>query len=390
MIKPISLIIFLLLTTNLLGQYRYSKIDAASKKTPKAVSSICDIANYLTHELKKEEEKVRALYVWIAHNIKYDVDQLTTLKTFPSTEEMLEDLLKTRKGICWQYTELFLAMCKAIGIESYRIAGYTKEYDNSISEYNHAWNAVKIGSNYYLLDLTWAAGYMADDKFFQEFTSRYFLVPPKRFLKSHMPFDPIWQLVDNPINNAEFTANDFSKLNRKGAFEFQDSLQSYHAQNKVQQLKASINRTIQLGVTNDLIQDEIDDNYSRMGRYRLNQAIDSLNYGIDNYNLFVTHRNNKFRKPKISDLEIQKLINRAELGIRNADRILKELEAEENDFITRNIKVSLAKMLKNMPIRLSNLERQKRFVAIYLKTWKPIRRFITRIEFLEDPVLKSW
>ena len=53
-------------------------------------------------------------------------------------------------------------MCKALGLECVLISGYSKGtsyVDGQMpTKANHAWIAVKIDSQYYLIDSTWGAG----------------------------------------------------------------------------------------------------------------------------------------------------------------------------------------------------------------------------------------
>ena len=52
-----------------------------------------------------------------------------------------------------------MTMCKALGLEYVLISGYSKGtsyFDGQMpTKTNHAWNAVKIDSQYYLIDSTW-------------------------------------------------------------------------------------------------------------------------------------------------------------------------------------------------------------------------------------------
>lgn len=99
--------------------------------------------------------------------------------------------------------------------------------------------------------------------------------------------------------------------------------------------------------------------------------IDTLNYGIDNYNLYITHKNRQFRNPKLEDSRVKELIDNADNGVFTANEIFYGLfssNKELNDLITdaRN----------RMPDLISDLEREKDFVDRYLKKWKPLRIFM--------------
>jgi len=53
------------------GQTDFSYIDNKSKSIPDSIISANEIEFFLTHGLNSDIEKARAIYIWIAHNIKY-------------------------------------------------------------------------------------------------------------------------------------------------------------------------------------------------------------------------------------------------------------------------------------------------------------------------------
>jgi hypothetical protein len=69
--------------------------------------------------------------------------------------------------------------------------------------YNHAWNAVRIGSQWKLVDVTWGSGYaeMKNDTliYTPSLNVRYLMVDPRDFLLEHFPEDKKWQLVNKEI-----------------------------------------------------------------------------------------------------------------------------------------------------------------------------------------------
>lgn len=371
MIKEILLSGFLLISTLGFSQSDYSKIDKNSKTVPDSLTDYVQIADYLTKNLKTDTDKARAIYMWIAHNIRYDLTQINSGKRYDSDQEIIDEVLNERKGVCQHYSELFLAMSKSVGLESYLISGYTRDIFGEIADLSHAWNGIKIDSNYYLIDVTWAAGYELKGKYIHKFRDDYFLKSPKNFIKDHMPFDPIWQFLDNPIDNNDFINKDFSRLETKGDFSFKDSIQQYAKQNELEQLENSNKRLIANGVKNNLIQKQVDENNLQITNRKYNLAIDTLNYGIDNYNLYITHKNRQFRNPRLEDSRVKELIDNADNGVFTANEIFYGLlssNKELNDLITdaRN----------RMPELISDLEREKDFVDRYLKKWKPLRIFM--------------
>ncbi len=70
---------------------------------------------------------------------------------YEKKEDKIAKPLKTRKGICENYADLFNDICLKSGIKSYVIEGYTKV--NGFTEYIlHAWCAAVIDSSWFLFD----------------------------------------------------------------------------------------------------------------------------------------------------------------------------------------------------------------------------------------------
>ena len=371
MIKAIKGTIFILISVCAFGQPNYLAIDENSKSVPDTLKTCPSIARYLTDGLSTDLEKARALYIWITHNITYDLDQINSAQSYHSSQELIEEVLKKRTGVCQDYAELFLAMSKSVGLESYLISGYTRQTNDKISDLGHAWNGVKLGSNYYLIDATWAAGYVLNDKYIHEFADTHFLIPPKDFIKTHIPFDPIWQFMDNPINNYDFKAQDFSKLDKKGMFMFRDSIRVYKNLDQLAKLETSNRRIAGSGITNKLVQKQLNKNRRQIDYIQYNLAVEKLNTGVSNFNLYIAHKNNRFRNPKLEDSYVKELIDYAIEEVYSAEKMLEGLfpgDKELNEFVvdTRNQLAGL----------ITNLERERDFVNRYLKRWKPLRGFM--------------
>lgn len=371
MIRKILFSGFLIISTFGFGQTDFSEIDKKSITVPDSLIDYKAIADYLTNDLKTDTEKTRAIYIWIAHNIKYDLTQINSVKLYDSHQEIIAEVLNDRKGVCQHYSELFLAMSKSIGLKSYLISGYTRDVFGEIADLSHAWNGIKIDSNYYLIDVTWAAGYELNGKYVHKFKDKYFLKLPNDFIKDHMPFDPIWQFIDNPINNNDFISKDFSKLDTKGTFAYKDSIKQYEKQNELEQLENSNRRIIASGLKNSLIQKQVDENILQITNRKYNLAIDTLNFGIDYYNLYVSHKNRQFRNPRLDDSRVKELIDNADKAVYAANEMFYGLFSSDNEL---NNLITDAR--NRMPDLISDLEREKDFVDRYLKKWKPFRIFM--------------
>lgn len=188
--------------------YDYEKIDLYALNTPpSAEASVESLASYLAAPARNEREKARSIFRWITKNIDYNVAGYFNGSYGAANAS---DLLKTRKSVCDGYSDLFELLAREVGLEAVSIAGYGKGYgytpgENISEQSNHAWNAIKVNGSWYLVDCTWGAGYIDEDKkYVREFDDHYFMTPPAQFVYDHFPDESRWQLTDKPITKSEF------------------------------------------------------------------------------------------------------------------------------------------------------------------------------------------
>ena len=117
MVKNLIVIVLLLVVGGIKAQSQYVFIDQKAKSVPNHLKTYQEIANHLTKDLVSNKQKVRALYVWIAHNVKYDIHKLNIKKIRSTSEEIIRYVLSNRKGLCQHYAELFSAISTSIGIK---------------------------------------------------------------------------------------------------------------------------------------------------------------------------------------------------------------------------------------------------------------------------------
>ena len=225
-------IVFLLLFTYRFSQRKtvsFSSIDAMAEDVN--VSSPDTLSYLLTSPYTTDIEKVRAIFYWIADHISYNTiryqpqpvaykddgyeseyDADTAFKSL--NERVAEITLKRRYSLCDGYARLFKTLCDYAGIKSEVIMGYARTNMNSGQfRCNHKWNAVMIDSNWYLLDATWASGYLsfAGNSFIKDYNDYYFLTPPKYFARDHYPDDIKWTLLNDPPSYTEFNHSPFKQ-----------------------------------------------------------------------------------------------------------------------------------------------------------------------------------
>jgi hypothetical protein len=331
--KYLSLIIvFFLLAKTLTAQKatvnEFAVIDKKSLALPDSLSTTTeDIANYITGHFTSDKEKARAIFIWIATNIQYDVENMFAINFYEAKEQKILKPLKTRRGICENYAALFNDLCLKAGINSFVIEGYTKQ--NGFTDYiPHAWCAAFIDNSWYMFDPTWGSGYINGGKFYKKINNNYYRAAPASLIKSHMPFDYLWQFLQYPVTNQEFYEGKIAENKSKSFFNYQDSIQVYEKQNKIDQLVSASSRIERNGVKNAMIFDRLQRIKLELENDKQNKIVNlyntaAVNYndGLSELNNFIQYRNKQFIPAK-PDADIQNMIEKVNLYLKEAKSTL--------------------------------------------------------------------
>ncbi|XP_033760531.1 kyphoscoliosis peptidase-like [Pecten maximus] len=198
----------------------FKNIDDHVAKTPKsATASIPELATYLCRPAKNQLEKVRSIYQWVSKNIDYDVAGYLNLGGAQRKSCDPESVLRNRSSVCQGYADLVLSLCKEAGVPVKTISGFSKGYSykagvaiTTNSDTNHAWNAVFVNNEWRLIDCTWDAGHVSDNKFERHEGEFYFLTDPDVFINDHFPYikkdmamSQQWQLLGQPRDLQTFS-----------------------------------------------------------------------------------------------------------------------------------------------------------------------------------------
>ncbi|KAJ7988839.1 hypothetical protein DPEC_G00313350 [Dallia pectoralis] len=184
-------------------------VKAGKELKEKCVFDIQTVAQRVTQGAKTELERLRAIWVWLCHNIDYDVTgYLGQSKKLCSPEEVIA----AGRGLCCGYSSLCTELCRVVGIECLEVPGHSKGIGHRRGrslqgvKSDHLWNAVCLGGQWYLLDACWGAGRvdMDTNTFINRFDDFYFLTEPEDFIDSHFPDQESWQLLATPISLEEF------------------------------------------------------------------------------------------------------------------------------------------------------------------------------------------
>ncbi|MFT5749125.1 MAG: hypothetical protein ACI93S_000378 [Ancylomarina sp.] len=216
---------------------KYGSIDRQVKNVPDSLSThIIHIHRYLDSIGIDDEEKVRAFYMWIITNIKYE-DQLEllydkNLHFYMGSNNCVSPVcvFKKKKAVCEGFSKLFQFFCLQSGIEAYSISGYISKNGALQDRATHSWNVVKINEEWRFFDLTWAYAHL-EHSGIKRSTNEFFMVNPHEFVLSHIPLVPMWQFLEMPIplfifNKGDEIINSYLEK-KKPYFNYVDSLGKY-------------------------------------------------------------------------------------------------------------------------------------------------------------------
>lgn len=292
----------------------YTLVDAKMTAIPaNDTNSTEEIAKYINANFKTENDKIRAVFYWTASNISYDVENMFAVNITETPQERIIKTLKTKKGICGDYAAIFNEIANLVGVKSVVVDGYTKQ-EGKVASLAHAWCAAKIENKWYLFDPTWGSGYVNNNKYTRKINNAYFKVAPSKMINSHMPFDYLWQFVNNPITNQEFIVGKVQINKTQKNFDFEKEIAKYEALPKIDQLFESAQRIEKNGIKNQLIAQAYTYAKTSWNTQRENEngakynaIVNQYNEAISELNDFIYYRNNKF-KPILPDEEIKSKI----------------------------------------------------------------------------------
>ncbi|MEO6038777.1 MAG: transglutaminase domain-containing protein [Saprospiraceae bacterium] len=224
------------------AQTDFSKIDDQARQIEfSKKQNIAQLATALTASLTTDTEKARAIFVWITANIRYDAKLIqeddVEPEVFKAKQRPLE-VLRSKRAVCEGYANLFTAICQSAGLKSLVVTGLTKTRSGRIPKIGHAWNVVRVEDDWKLIDATWGSGSLDEDnKYVPEFNEKYFFSEPKTLVLNHFPSDPLFQLLEKPMDLATFklrtgdpapaaAANPFTIPNAKDSLDHFSTLDS--------------------------------------------------------------------------------------------------------------------------------------------------------------------
>jgi hypothetical protein len=311
-----------------------------------------------------DSARVRAIYVWIANHISYDVKRFNDRDKNPDAQpQAVTDVLSTRSAVCQGYSDLFVALCKAVGVNAIKISGYTKN-QGKVNIISHAWAAVELAGKWYLFDPTWGAGYVTvDDKFVKRFSNSFYKVLPGQFIADHMPFDPLYQFLSYPLNNKEFIEGKPASIQTE--FHYTDTLKQHMQLSISQQKMEELRRLEAAGIQIDLLLKHQQFLKRSLQAFGSNDAFDeggkAFNTAMNLYKEYIGHKNKQFAS--VADNELKQLIENIEANVKLSRSLMLQAVVK-----TDGQRQAKATNVSNLDRFWPQLMKEKQFVQQYLST----------------------
>lgn len=261
-----------------------------------ATSSPEKFAAYLQQRFTEPSQQLWELYNWVTTNIKYDKDSAMYFNWNAGYDTKISATLRRRKGVCENFASLFADIANRLTIPAYVVHGYPswspKNKDNS-----HSWVAVQNDGDWFLCDPTWDAQSAGGEK--------YFMITPTDFIQTHIPFDPLWQLLEKPVN--------YPMAGSK--FMYKDSVNAFLQLDSLQQFLAAERR-----IKNSTAQNNMTKNWQSHNRMNVaiiagqndeklyNEAVVLVNRAGKYLNDFIQYRNAVFI-PQKQEQEIKQMLS---------------------------------------------------------------------------------
>ncbi|WP_244281243.1 transglutaminase domain-containing protein [Flavobacterium plurextorum] len=188
---------------------KISEVDKIVAKYPNKFASTEKLAERIETDFSSDYDKARAIYSWMAFNIKYDYSTFLNppksqgfsysteaekqRKIKALNDKILQKAFASRIAVCEGFTALYQHLAELVGLKSEIIRGDSKtrlvDIGRKTTSSNHAWNIVLIDKKWRLVDVTWGQGYYDSNKgrMVNDFTPVYFDTNPDYFFAKHFP-----------------------------------------------------------------------------------------------------------------------------------------------------------------------------------------------------------
>ena len=151
--KPLTKIYVMAISVLIVVTLLVSYLFVSKPETPYLLNGGATLWDTQTEELADEicagcdtdAEKVQAIYSWMVTNLEYDYDYKALFQYFD-----VRKTLRTKQGVCFDFSHLFTALCRSQNIPCYAVDGISYK-DSTVS---HTWNRVYYDGSWWNMDVT--------------------------------------------------------------------------------------------------------------------------------------------------------------------------------------------------------------------------------------------
>ena len=141
----LSMLIIVLLFSAYIFVYRQVDVSLTNGQATLWDTNTLKLADEICAGCDTDEEKVKAIYKWMIHDFEYDYECEPIVQYFN-----VRKTLNMRKGICYDFSHLYAALCRSQNIPCYVVDGDKR--DNA--QYHHTWNRVYFDNSWWNIDVT--------------------------------------------------------------------------------------------------------------------------------------------------------------------------------------------------------------------------------------------
>jgi hypothetical protein len=165
--------------------------------------SIESVAQYIASHESDPFQRIKALHDYVADRVAYDAPAFVSGE-WANIPQDARTVFEIRKAVCQGYANLLAALGQAIGENIVVVTGKSRTSGTDRTGQGHAWNAIEINQEWYLLDATWDSGSVDGSTFIKRYRTAYLMPPPEVLIHDHFPDDMNFQLLSPPLNRSEF------------------------------------------------------------------------------------------------------------------------------------------------------------------------------------------
>lgn len=207
---------------------------------------------FVKSRCKTTEDRLWTIQAWLSKNVIYDSSIKGSIAEGKQEQEALVTL-KTKRGVCAQYANLFSVLARKMGIDMFVVDGYTQE-KLTVMKDSHSWCVALIDSVPYYFDPTWSSGYVEPSgTYVKSLDKQCFMRHPDSLRYTHIPYDPLMQFSEHPLKYQQLLVGEPANEQENGFFNWRDSLSLYRSQDSLAQFQSVYRRVKNNGKPNSFV-----------------------------------------------------------------------------------------------------------------------------------------